>query len=299
MVSGHRQIGDVEILALDAGRFRLDGGAMFGVVPRGLWEKRTTPDDRNRIALGLTCLLVRTPHGTVLVETGHGGEKLPAKLQEIYALDAPPGGILGALADAGVQADEVDCVVVSHLHPDHAGGATRLDGDVCVPSFPKARYVVQRAEWEDALSDEPQLVKAYRAKEDLQPLRDSGLLDLVDGETGILPGVRTLATPGHTRAHQSVLVSAGDETICFVGDLVPTRAHLRLPYIMSFDLYPKTTFEVKGELLDRAVRERWLVVWPHDTGGPWGYVTRDREGEFICEEDGFDGDEDAVPARAG
>ncbi len=289
----------MEILALEAGRFRLDGGAMFGVVPRGLWEKYTTPDNRNRIHLGLTCLLVRSPDGTVLIETGHGGEKLPQKLQEIYALDAPPGGILGALAHAGVRPDEVDYVITSHLHPDHAGGATRLDGDRCVPSFPKARYVAQRAEWEDAVGNDPQLMKAYRAEADLLPLKDCGLLDLVDGDTEICPGIRAIMTPGHTRAHQSVLVSAGDTTICFAGDLVPTRHHLRRPYIMAFDLYPRTTFEVKGELLARAGQERWLVVWPHDTGGAGGYVTRNQEGEFICEEDGFDGDEDAVPARAG
>jgi glyoxylase-like metal-dependent hydrolase (beta-lactamase superfamily II) len=289
----------MEVLALAAGRFRLDGGAMFGIVPRGLWEKRTTPDERNRISLGLTCLLVRGPSGTVLVETGHGGKKLPEKLQEIYALNAPPGGILGALAHVGVRADEVDTVVVSHLHPDHAGGATRLDGDRCVPAFPNARYVVQREEWEDAVSDDPQLARAYRSEPDLLPLQEAGLLDLVDGEKEIGPGIRALVTPGHTRAHQSVLISAGGDTICFVGDLVPTRDHLRLPYIMAFDLYPKTTYEVKEGLLDRAVRERWLLTWPHDTRAPWGMVTRDREGEFICEEDGLDGDEDAVPARAG
>ncbi len=279
------KIGNIEVCAFSAGWFRIDGGAMFGVVPRAVWQKRMVPDERNRIRLGLTCLLIRTPDETVLVETGIGVEKLSEKMRDVFATDRVKG-VGPALVEMGVSTEEVDRVVLTHLHMDHAGGATQLDGNGYTPAFPKARYLAQKQEWKDALDADRQTERAYYVQEDLLPLERAGVLDLVEGDVEVCPGVRVLLTPGHTRAHQSVLVSSGGETVCFIGDLVPTRHHLRAMYIMAFDLFPRETFLVRQKVLAQAVRENWLVVWPHDPEVLWSRVVQDEEGEFISVEDG-------------
>lgn len=266
--------------ALDAGRFSLDGGTMFGVVPRSIWEKKIPPDERNRIQLALTCLLVETPTDTVLVETGIGAAKLSPKYREIYGTD-PSRGVIEALAEAGVTPEAVDRVVLTHLHMDHAGGTTvRTEGGF-EPAFPNARYTVQRQEWEDALGADRQTVRGYHAASDLVPLERAGVLELLEGDAEICPGVRTVLTPGHTRAHQSVLVQGGGETVCFIGDLVPTRHHVHPVYIMAFDLYPTQTFKVRQQVLTQAAGEGWLVAWPHDPEQYWGQIRIDDRGAFI------------------
>ncbi len=279
--TGPRRIGEFEVWLLNAGRFKLDGGAMFGVVPRVLWEKRTKPDERNRIWLGMNCLLVRTPDETVLIETGFG-DKHTGKEQEIYGIE-PPGGLVESLSDAGVAVDEIDKVVLTHLHMDHAGGATVAKGGEYLPTFSNARYVVQRKEWDDAVNADGQTSGGYFTEEDLIPLDRSGVLELVDGDHDVCGGIRSFITPGHTRAHQSVVVTSGGETVCFIGDLVPMSPHLRPIYIMAFDLYPKETYRVKQEVLMQASDEGWLVVFPHDVGLPWGYVKVDADGNFVTE----------------
>ena len=275
-----RIVGDIRVTALDAGRFRLDGGTMFGVVPRSIWEKKIPPDGRNRIQLGLNCLLVETGAETVLVETGIGAAKLPAKYRDIYGAD-PSRGVIDGLAEAGVAPEAVDRVVLTHLHMDHAGGTTVRTDDGYVPAFPNARYVIQRQEWEDALGADRQTVRGYNAASDLLPLEREGVLELVDGDAEVCPGVRTILTPGHTRAHQSVLIHSGGETVCFIGDLVPTRHHVHPVYIMAFDLYPRQTFEVRQQVLTQAAGEGWLVAWPHDPEQYWGHIRIDDRGDFI------------------
>lgn len=277
---GPIHLGDMEVWALDAGRFRLDGGTMFGVVPRALWEKRMSADAHNRIALGLTCLLVRTGAETVLIETGHGGDKLKPAFRQAIDL-GPSAGLEAPLAEIGVAPGDVDRVVLTHLHPDHAGGCTRPSGEDVVPAFPNARYVAQREEWEDATGGDRQVAKAYFAEADLLPLERAGALDLVDGPAEVAPGIRTVLTRGHTRAHQSVLISSGEETVCFIGDLVPTRHHIPPAYIMAFDLYPRLTFRTKQRVLRRAAERNWLVVWPHDPDIPWSRIRVDEDGRFI------------------
>ncbi len=278
-VAGPLHIGDMEIWALDAGRFWLDGGTMFGVVPKALWQKRMPSDDHNRIHLGLTCLLVRTGGKTVLIESGHGGAKLKGTVREAISLE-PTAGLELPLAEAGVASDEIDLVVLTHLHPDHAGGCSRLNGGDYVSAFPNARYVAQREEWEDATGEDRQIAKAYFAEQDLLPLQREGVLDLIDGESEILPGIRTVSSPGHTRGHQSILISAGEETVCFIGDLVPTRQHIVPAYIMAFDLYPRLTYRTKQQVLAQAVQDNWRVVWPHDPETPWSWIRVDGRGHF-------------------
>jgi glyoxylase-like metal-dependent hydrolase (beta-lactamase superfamily II) len=278
-------VGDLTVHALEAGLQRLDGGAMFGVVPKPLWERRIEADDRNRIPLGLRCLLVETPDALVLVDTGIG-DKEGAKFRDIYGVDnaGSPTRLEDAIRAAGHAPDDVDIVVSTHLHFDHAGGNTRLhpdadpdaetgDGPPPVPAFPRARYVVQREEFEFAHRDNERIRASYMTK-NFDPVADAGLWDFVEGEAEIVPGVRVAKTPGHTPHHQSVFLQSAGQTACFLADLVPTTAHLPLPWIMGYDLDPLVTLEQKRRLLGRAKAEAWLLIFEHDPVVPWGRLDR-------------------------
>jgi glyoxylase-like metal-dependent hydrolase (beta-lactamase superfamily II) len=270
-----RRLGDMTVHALDAGRQRLDGGAMFGVVPKPLWERRIPADDRNRIPLAMRCLLLETPAALVLIDNG-AGNKEPDKFLDIYGIDngAAADGhatrLEDALAAAGFTADDVDVVVDTHLHFDHAGGNTRRlpDGELAI-SFPRARYVVQRGEFEWAHVRNERIQASY-LPHNFDPVMAAGRLDLVDGDVEVVPGVSLLRTPGHTPHHQSVLVRSGGETLCYLADVIPTAAHLPLPWIMGYDVEPLVTLESKRSLLQRARDEDWLLVFEHDPVVAWG-----------------------------
>lgn len=272
------EIGGIRVTAVSAGRVRMDGGAMFGVVPKPLWEHRIVPDGRNRIDLEMRCLIVETGDETILVETGFGG-KVNARQREIYDLREEPG-LAAELDQAGMRPEDVDRVMLTHLHQDHAGGATVRQGDGYVPAFPNARYVVQAGEWEDAIEADGQTVSAYRKAEVMEPLAQSGRLDLVEGETDLGNGVKLVPTPGHTRCHQSVLVADGDDTLFFTGDLVPTASHLKPIWGMAYDLYPRETYLNKVKWLARAAESGWWVAWPHDPELAWRRVRADERNGF-------------------
>ncbi|HEX7242897.1 MAG TPA: MBL fold metallo-hydrolase [Longimicrobiaceae bacterium] len=279
-----RTLGDFRIHALEAGVQRLDGGAMFGVVPKPLWERRIPADERNRIPLALRCLLVETPGELVLIETGLGNKE-GEKFLDIYGVEnaASPGSgsadrLQEAIRRAGFAPEDVSVVVNTHLHFDHAGGNTFRDaeGEVRL-SFPNARYHVQRGEWEWAhLANER--TQASYLPYNYEPVMEAGRLELVQGAVEIVPGISTLPTPGHCPFHQSVLVRSGGETACFLADVVPTMAHLPLPWIMGYDVEPLVTLESKRGLLRRAVDERWLLVSTHDPTTQWGYAEADGKG---------------------
>ncbi|HEX7120031.1 MAG TPA: MBL fold metallo-hydrolase [Longimicrobiales bacterium] len=266
-----RDLGRFRLHALEAGLQRLDGGAMFGVVPKPLWERRIPADERNRIPLAMRCLLVETPDALVLVDNG-AGNKEDAKFVDIYGLEnaGSPTRLEDAIRDAGFSPDDVDLVIDTHLHFDHAGGNTFRDGEGRVrPSFPRARYVVQRGEWEYAhLRNER--IRASYLPDNFDPVEAAGLFDFVEGEHEVVPGVHLVPTPGHTPHHQSVVLRSQGETACFLADLIPTTAHLPLPWIMGYDVEPLVTLESKRSLLARARREDWLLVFEHDPRVPWG-----------------------------
>lgn len=278
-----RRLGDFTIHALESGTQRLDGGAMFGVVPKPLWEKRIPADERNRIPLALRCLLVETADQLVLIETGLGNKE-NEKFRDIYGVDNAPSDPAHAdrlqelVAEAGFRPQDVGVVIDTHLHFDHAGGNTFRDyeGQVRV-SFPNARYVVQRGEWEWAHRANERTSASY-LPDNYEPVMAAGQLDLVEGDIEIVPGISVMRTPGHCPHHQSVLVRSGDETACFLADVVPTFAHLPLPWIMGYDVEPLVTLESKRALLKRAVDERWLLVSTHDPFTAWGYAAADGKG---------------------
>ena len=264
-------VGGIRIHALEAGLQQLDGGAMFGVVPKPLWQKRIPPDERNRIPLALRCLLIETPDALVLLDTGVGNKE-DEKFREIYGIENPgtPTRLEDAIREVGYDPAAVDIVISTHLHFDHAGGNTLREPDGRVrPAFPAARHYVQKGEWEFAHLRNERIRASYMPL-NYEPVAEAGLWSFVEGETEIVPGVVVIPTPGHTPHHQSVLVRSEGETACFLADLVPTAAHLPLPWIMGYDVEPLVTLESKRMLLARAAEEEWLLVFEHDPVVPWG-----------------------------
>lgn len=253
------RVGDVEFEIVSGGAFMLDGGGMFGVIPLALWSKLYKPDERGRIQLDTNCLLVRTGDELILIDTGNGS-KLTAKEQAIFDL-TPGNPLIENLQDRGVAPEDVTMVLLTHLHMDHVGGASHVQGDTVVATFPNARYVVQRREWEDALHNRSHMRVSYRL-ENLEPLR--GNLVLLDGDTEVAPRVSVHVTGGHTRAHQSIFLRSQGETAWYTGDICPTPAHFRLPYNMAFDMEPYETMLAKQELLTRAAHENWLTIFDHE-----------------------------------
>lgn len=272
-------VGDIEIFVLTEGFVRLDGGAMFGVVPKPLWEKKFLADERNRIRLAMNCLLIRTAGKQIVVETG-AGDKWDAKMRDIYGLEGETR-LPELLASRGTRLAEVDLVINTHLHFDHCGWNTRrLDGKV-VPTFPNARYVVQKGELEHA-KHPTERDRASYLPENFAPIEENGQFWELEGDREVAPGVEVLRVPGHTRDMQCVRITSRGKTAFFFADLVPTTAHIPYPWIMGYDLYPLTTLENKKRLLPQAVRERWLCLFAHDPNMPVACL-REREGKIVAE----------------
>jgi len=277
------RLGDLELYILVAGRWKADGGLMFGVVPKVLWARRAPPDDRNRIPLALRCLLIEHDDGLVLIDTGIGNKE-NSKFIDIYGVDnAGQGGrtkLEDALRELGHAAEDIRWVINTHLHFDHAGGDNWIDpsGKMAL-AFPKARYVVQKRELDFARHTNERTAGSYLAH-NFQDVP----FQLIDGETEILPGIRGLPTPGHVPYHQSILIESGGEKACFVADLVPTSAHLPLPWIMGYDLEPLVTLETRRRLYQRAEAEGWLLVFEHDPRVVAGRLAREDKGFGLVEQ---------------
>jgi methylmalonyl-CoA epimerase len=273
------RVGDIEIVILSDGLFRLDGGAMFGVVPKTFWERKSPPDDRNRIQMCMNPLLVRGAR-TMLIDAGCG-DKLSAKQAEIYALDRQ-FNLNHALAAAGTPPESIDIVLATHLHFDHAGGFTsRADDGTVRPRFPRAQYVIRRGEFDDAMNPNERTRGSYFL-ENYQPLADAGVLQLVDDDATIMPGVRVRRTGGHTMHHQIVMIESGGQTAVFAADLLPTAAHLPEVWVMGYDLFPLETLNFKRDFLREAVEREYLIIFEHDPEIAAGYI-RERDGKRYVE----------------
>jgi glyoxylase-like metal-dependent hydrolase (beta-lactamase superfamily II) len=263
------RFGSLELISLCDGSFRLDGGAMFGVVPKPLWERRAPADERNRIRLAMRPLLVRGDQ-TMIIDAGVG-EKMDAKSVAIYGIDRTPT-ISQGLRAAGLREEDVDLVLASHLHFDHAGGFTRREASgAIVPVFPRARYVARTAEYEDATHPNERNRASYLA-ENYVPLREAGVLDLVADDALIMPGVRVVRTGGHTMHHQIVYIESGGRTAVFAADLIPTTAHIDNAWVMGYDLYPMDTLAFKRAFIREAIDREYLVFFEHDPDVAAGFI---------------------------
>ena len=271
--------GDIELVTVSDGFFRLDGGAMFGVIPRTLWERQAPPDDRNRIRMTMRCLLVRGAR-TMLIDAG-AGDKMSAKLASIYRLDRE-FNLSHSLPAAGVRPDAIEIVLATHLHFDHAGGFTEAGADgVIRPRFARAQYVVRRGEWEDAMNPNERTKGSYFL-ENYKPLADHRVLQLVDEDATIMPGVRVRRTGGHTMHHQMVVIESAGRTAVFVADLMPTAAHLPEVWVMGYDLFPLDTLTFKRAFLQEAMEREYLIVFEHDPNIAAGYI-REKNGKRYIE----------------
>ena len=269
------QVGPYAVTTLEAETFALDGGAMFGVVPKPLWNLKHAADDRNRIRLVTRCLLVRGAGRVVLVDTGMGSE-WNDKERDIYDIGSEDRSIVKALKSEGVEAAAVTDVILTHLHFDHAGGAvTRRNGGLH-PTFPNARYHVQRRHLDWAMNPTDRDRRSFRP-ETFVPLREQDRFATLDGAGELLDGIFVQPTSGHTIDHQIVRVGEGENAVVYCGDLIPTAAHLPAPWVMGYDLNPLTTMEEKHDLLSRAADNGWVLVFEHDPGHAAVRVARDKE----------------------
>ena len=268
------QLGDYRVEIVSDTEFRLDGGAIFGVVPRNLWAKVCPPDEQNRVRLNLNCLFIDTGSDRILIETGIG-DKWTTRQTAMYAVERQQPLAESLREVTGCGPEDITIVVNTHLHFDHAGGNTKLDTDgSAVPSFPNARYFVSRAEYEHAEAPTERDRASY-LPENWRPLQESGQLQLKDENYEMAPGLRMETHAGHNRSMQCVRLESGGQTLFGFADLVPTRAHVPFAWIMGYDLYPVETLEAKKRLLPQAAREGWLCLFYHDPDAPLYRIAMD------------------------
>jgi glyoxylase-like metal-dependent hydrolase (beta-lactamase superfamily II) len=273
------RFGDLELIPLVDGHFRLDGGAMFGVVPKPLWERRAPADERNRIRLATRPLVVRGAR-TVMIDAGIG-DKMDARSADIYAIDRRES-LDVTMARAGLRDDDIDVVLASHLHFDHAGGFTVRGADSELhPRFPRARYAIRRGEWDDATHPHERNRASYVA-ENFVPLAGAGVVEFVDADGPVaMPGLRVQRTGGHTMHHQIVWIESGGRTAVFAADLIPTVAHVDEPWIMGYDLYPMDTLAFKRAFVREAIEREYLIFFEHDPNIAAGYIREQDRRKYV------------------
>jgi glyoxylase-like metal-dependent hydrolase (beta-lactamase superfamily II) len=267
------KLGEFELHLVSDGRFKLDGGAMFGIIPKVLWQKSNPADDNNRINLGLHCLVIKTASDLIVVDTGIG-DNYTEKFARIFAVDKSTD-LLTGLQEIGWRPEDVTKVILTHLHFDHCGGNCLVSKDGTVlPTFPNATYYFNRLEYDYARNPDVRSKASYLAH-NWEAVAASGRLVLTANHTEIVPGILTLVTGGHTENHQIVKVTSRGETACFLADLVPTDSHLKIPYVMGYDLFPKTTMVMKERILQTALAEQWLLLFEHTPSACAGYLIED------------------------
>ena len=268
------KIGNYEVFSIETGRFGLDGGAMFGVVPKTLWSKKIPSDPYNRINLASRTLLIFYKDRKILVDVGCG-HKFSEKQQEIYNVDYSKYSLKNSLSKFDLETTDITDVILTHFHFDHAGGATQYKDKHLEPTFPLASYFTQNSQWERALNPSEKDRGSYH-REDIEPFQNSSQLNVLDGASELFPGLDLLISDGHTTGLEMVRIQDGSTTLFFCGDLMPTASHLPLPYLMGFDVYPLTTVEEKRAYLKQACQEDWLIALQHD---PNYEAIRIRQGE--------------------
>lgn len=273
------KIGNYTLHAIETGRFALDGGAMFGVVPKPLWEKTNPPDEKNRIDLAARALLIIGNGKKILVDVGNG-TKYTDKLTSIYKFDTSHFDLVSSLKKHGLTPADITDVFLTHLHFDHAGGSTVVNNREMVPTFPKAKYYVQREHWH-AANNPTERDRASFFKEDFMPLQFFGQLEYTDGEGEIFPGISVRILNGHTTALQCPVISDGTTTLFYCADLMPTTSHVHLPWIMAYDLRPLVTLDEKRKILDHAVDESWILFFEHDPNTDAVRVMRTERGIVV------------------
>jgi len=276
-------IGPYRIRTLEAGDFKLDGGAMFGVVPKPLWSRTNPSDELNRIEMTTRCLLIESDERKILVDAGIG-DKETAKFNQIFAVDYSQNTLEQSLKACGLTPEDVTDLIFTHLHFDHAGGSTRLDGSAAAPMFPNARHFVQKTQFEHALTRNERDRASY-LDHNYMPIREAGLMELVEGDAELLPGVHVLTSEGHTPGLQTVLVTDGTTGIWYPADLLPLASHIPMPYIMGYDLAPLVTLRDKKRYLPRALEEEWILAFEHDAHCPACRLSTDDRGRIIKGDD--------------
>jgi len=272
-------LGDFELTVVNDGKYYLDGGAMFGVVPKPMWEKVLPADEQNRIHMAMNSLVIRTGSDTILVDTG-AGNKLPDKTRKIFDIQEC---LLERLGEASIAPDEITVVINTHLHFDHAGWNTRRRADgVVVPSFPRAKYYFQKGELAHAHVQHERDRVSYLT-DNYDPLVANGQAILLEGAAEVVPGVRVELFPGHTDHHQVVIVESQGKTAAYVGDLIPSTAHLNPTWVMAYDLAPITSIENRKRYYQSAIPEGWLTVFTHEPQTPWGVIQKDEAGRYISQ----------------
>ncbi len=278
------KIGKFECIPLSDGKFWLDGGAMFGVVPKVFWQKTNPGDEKNRIMLGLNTLLIRSSNANILIDTGIG-DKFDEKLQRIYGVDRK-----NTLEDeletrCGLKTQDIDKIIITHLHFDHAGGNTyySTEGEA-LPKFPNAKYIIQKKEWDIALNPNARSKASY-VEDNFIPIQKHNLLELIDGKVEIIPGISCIRTGGHTEGHQIVTIEDGEKGGIYWADLMPTTSHLKIPYIMGYDLFPLEVMEQKKKFIKLSIEKKWISFFEHDPKYTYGRIVSNQgRAEFIPQE---------------
>ena len=273
-------LGDAEAIHLPGGDFRLDGGAMFGLVPKALWQRTATPDEHNRILLSCNCLLLKTDRELVLLDTGFG-ERFSPRERTMYGMDGAHT-LRGSLAAAGVTPEAITMVAFTHLHFDHSSGSVVEGPTGLEPLFPNAVHAVQRGEWDDALAGRSTMRSSYRPTE-LHALAHQVEMRFLDGDGELVPGLTTFVTGGHTPAHQGFRLETGGHTLVYPGELIPTRLHLRPYWNMAYDMFPYQTLIRKQQFAAAAAAQKWIVAWDHDPAAPWSRIAQDGEHFIACD----------------
>ncbi len=268
--------------AIETGRFALDGGAMFGVIPKVLWSRSNPSDDKNRIELALRTLLLKGNNRTILIDTGVG-EKLDEKLSRIYSIDRTKMNLQNGLAEYGVRFEDISDVILTHLHFDHTGGTTYIENGEIKPTFPNADFYVQEEHWDWAMNP-AEKDRASFMKGNFAPVEQSGQLKKLEGPGELFPGIEIMVMYGHTLGMQVVKISDERNTLLYCADLMPTASHIPLPWVMAYDNNPLTTIEEKKRILPQAVKENWILFFEHDPFRAAGTVTETEKGFRLNEE---------------